>query len=106
MDYTVKLSPKAHNDIKEIYEYVLKDGENIAKKQADAIYNSLERLSVFPFSGKSLEKYVSQPTDYKFIVINKLYIVFYKVEGESVEVVRILRGERDYLNELNLAKSK
>lgn len=103
MEYSVRISPAAHDDIKAIRDYVLKDGEEIANKQALTIYDALEILATFPNSGIDLNKYVDEPTDYKFLVIRKVYLAFYKVHDNYVEVVRVFRGEQDYIKALDLA---
>ena len=102
MSYPVKLTPKAHDDIVGIYNYVLKDGEVTARKQVKYIYDSLENLSDFPCIGKNLNGYLDIVTDYRFIVIHKVYLAFYRFTGEHVEVIRVLRKEQDYLKILGL----
>lgn len=102
MNYKIIISPQAHEDILSVYNYVLKDGESIAKKQVSLIYSAIERLSVFPDIGISLNKYISVQTDYLFIVINKLYLAFYKKTKNSINVIRVFRAEQDYITQLNL----
>ncbi|MCM1545771.1 MAG: type II toxin-antitoxin system RelE/ParE family toxin [Clostridiales bacterium] len=98
----LRISPQAHRDIAAIYDYILKDGESIAKKQVADIYGALSNLVNFPNMGKSLNNYISQSTDYKFLIINKLYLAFYKICDDRVDVVRVLRGEQDYITVLGL----
>ena len=57
MGYKLRISAQAHNDIESIYNYVLKDGISIAKKQADLIYSSLANLELFPEMGANLSVY-------------------------------------------------
>lgn len=102
MEYTVKISPQAHDDIRAIRDYIIKDGLEIANKQAAIIYDALGTLAVFPKSGIDLNNYVNEHTDYRFIVIRKIYLAFYKINGNEVEVYRIFRGEQDYINILDL----
>ncbi|MCD8040099.1 MAG: type II toxin-antitoxin system RelE/ParE family toxin [Clostridia bacterium] len=87
---------------KYIIIYILKDGESIAKNQINIIYGALENLALFPDMGKDLNLYINKKTEYKFIVIRKIYLAFYKVDNEDIEVIRILRGEQDYLSLLGL----
>jgi plasmid stabilization system protein ParE len=102
MEYKILISPEANNDIFNIYQYILNDGETIAKNQARLIYDGIETLKNFPFTGIELAKYVKRTTDYKFITIKKLYLVVYKIVEDSVRVVRVFRCEQDYLHELGL----
>lgn len=102
MSYKLRISEKAHNDIYNIYRYVLKDGEEIAKKQAHVIYDALKSLEMFPNMGANLSSRVTQKTDYKFLTIKKVYVAFYKIVGDEVRVIRVFRGEQDYLRELGI----
>ena len=74
----------------------------IAKKQVDLIYNAMDNLSEFPKIGKILDNFIEAKTDYRFLVVNKTYLVFYKIVTEEIHIIRVLRGEQDYLNILGL----
>lgn len=102
MSYKIKISPTAHEDIRGIYDYVLKDGESIASNQVDEIYDALSALSEFPLIGKELSSYVARKTDYRYIVIRKLYLAFYKIEIDEIKVLRIFRKDVDYIAKLRL----
>ncbi len=102
MNYKLLISAKAHNDIESIYKYILKDGITIAKKQADLIYSSLENLELFPKMGVNLSNYTIEKNDYKFISIKKTYMAIYKIVDDEVRVVRVFRGEQDYLRQLGI----
>ena len=65
MSYKLRISAQTQNDIECIYNYVLKDGISIAKKQADLIYFSLENLEFFPEKGAN-----SKPTLPRRTIIN------------------------------------
>lgn len=86
----IKITPQAHNDILEIYQYVKKDGEQIAQNQAKYIYDGIESLGTFPNMGGSLQKYVERPTQLRYLVIHKVYIVIYDV-ADAVEIIRVFR---------------
>ena len=102
MNYKLRISEQAHKDIESIYNYVLKDGITIAKKQAELIYSSLENLERCPEMGANLANHTTKKNDYKFLSIKKTYVVFYKIEGDEVRVMRIFRGEQDYLQQLDI----
>ena len=102
MDYIIRMSPKALEDIESICDYVAKDGDDIAKNQAIIIMDAIERLRDFPNIGKSLQNFIEQPTEYKYIVINKVYLAFYLLEDNAVQIVRVFRKEQDYLLHLEL----
>ena len=78
MSYKLRISAQAQNDIECIYNYVLKDGISIAKKQADLIYSSLDNLELFPEMGANLSTYTTQKNDYKFLSIKRRTSYFTK----------------------------
>ena len=102
MSYKIRISAQAQNDIESIYNYVLKDGIAIAKKQTDLIYSSLANLELFPEMGANLSAYTIEKSNYKFLSIKKTYVAFYKIVGNEVRVVRIFRCEQDYLRQLGI----
>ena len=102
MIFKLCISAQAQNDIESIYNYVLKDGESIARKQADVIYSSLDNLMLFHEMGASLSTYTIEKNDYKFLSIKKTYIAFYKIVDNEVRVIRVFRGGQDYLSQLGI----
>ena len=101
MEFQLKIAPKAQEDIDGIYDYVLKDGESIAKNQVSVIMDALDNLKTFPEIGVMLSNKISSKSDYRFLVINKVYIVFYKIHKDFIGVYRVFRKERDYLKILD-----
>ena len=100
--YKLRISPQAQSNIEAIYKYVWKDGISIAKKQSDLIYSSFENLELFPEMGANLSTYTTKKNDYKFLSIKKTYIAFYKIVGDEVRIIRVFRGEQDYLSQLGI----
>lgn len=106
MDYIVKISPQAHEDIKIIRDYILKDGQDVADRQAALIYDGIENLAIFLNAGVDLSKRVERETNYRFIVIQKVYLAFYKIIDKTIYVSRVFRGEQDYIALLGLTKNE
>ena len=97
----IKITPKAHGDILEIFNYVKKDGEQIAKNQVKLIYDGIERLGLFPNMGTALQKHVERPTKLRYLILNKIYIVIYDV-SDFVEIIRVFRKEQDFISILGI----
>ena len=55
-----------------------------------------ENLGNYPEIGISVERYVSFPTDYKFVLANN-YSIFYRIEEDCVKVIRIIYSRRDFV---------
>lgn len=58
--------------------------------------SSARRLEKFPEEGPSLEALILVPTDYRYLYIRPNYL-FYRIEGNSVRVVRVLNEQQDFL---------
>ena len=99
MEYKIKLSPKAIEDLQEIKSYIENDLQNplAAKNTLNKIISTYEDLSLFPESGIPVRKYVSFATDYRFVLANN-YSIFYRIENNTVFVIRILYSKRDFLS--------
>lgn len=97
----IKITPAAHHDILEIYNYIKKDGEQIAKTQVGYIYDGIENLSMFPNIGGALQKFVERFTELRYLVVHKVYIVIYNIT-ENIEVLRVFRKEQDFISILGI----
>ncbi len=91
------ISPEAQNDLRDIREYITSELENptAALNTVTHIVKAIRRLSDFPDSGAPLSSVVDMPNHYRFLVSGS-YLIFYRHEGGSVYVVRVLYGKRDY----------
>lgn len=97
--HTLKLNPKALEDLKAIKSHITEELENptAASQTILSIIESYERLKDFPSLGGSLSTKIDVKTDYRFLVSGE-YIIFYKFDSHYVYIYRILYGKRDYLN--------
>ena len=100
-NYSVQYSPQATQDLENIRDYILLEFANpeAALKTVEQIMDAVERLEVFPLSGAALASITGVESRYRFIVAGK-YMVFYRVERESVYIDRVLYGKRDYFRVL------
>ena len=60
---------------------------------------SIALLKDNPESGMKLSDKFDMKSDYRFIIVNK-QIVFYEIQPEHIEIVRVLDGRTDYLTHL------
>ena len=99
--YKIKMAPSAHEDIVEIKEYIARDNGEIAVKFVRKLYDEMRALGEHPHLGISLEAKTGITTKYRYLIYNP-YLIFYKVEGDYVNVYRVLHGMRNYLKILDL----
>ena len=94
----LRISPEAANDLREIRQYIAAqlDAPVAAQKLVSRILKSMRGLADFPESGPNLSSVLNIETDYRFQVCGN-YLIFYRVEKQTVYIVRILYGKRNYL---------
>ena len=108
--FEIKIAPQAAADLLEIKDYIENELQNpiAAHNTISKIIETYENLTTFQNVGIPVEKYVSFPTDYKFVLANN-YSIFYRIEDEVVRIVRIVRilySKRDFVRVLFGEKSK
>ena len=97
--YRIKITPKANDDLDDIYDYISKELFNqvAAENLMDKIETSIMRLGDFPLSCSFVEDNVLKQKGYRKLIINN-YIAFYVVDGTEKQVVimRVLYGKQNY----------
>ncbi|MBR3277218.1 MAG: type II toxin-antitoxin system RelE/ParE family toxin [Eubacterium sp.] len=102
MKYTVVYSPEALKDLDRVWDEVFTASADITVtgRYLDDLLDKVDEKSAFPFSGKPLY-YQDSFTGY-YMIIFKAYLVFYRLDGHTLFVDRVLYGKSDYLRFLNL----
>ena len=105
--FEIKIAPQAAADLLEIKDYIEKELRNpiAAHNTISKIIETYENSTAFSNVGIPVEKYVSFPTDYKFVLANN-YSIFYRIEDEVIRIIRILYSRRDFVRVLFGDKSK
>ncbi|MEE1035124.1 MAG: type II toxin-antitoxin system RelE/ParE family toxin [Agathobacter sp.] len=95
---TVLFSPEALNDLEEIKSYIQDDLENdiAAANTLKKIFDRILELESFPKMGALLNSVTNTDNSYRYLLCNN-YTAFYRIEKDSVYIVRVLYGRRDYL---------
>ncbi|MCH5250719.1 MAG: type II toxin-antitoxin system RelE/ParE family toxin [Lachnospiraceae bacterium] len=90
-------TPKALEDLQGVKTYVTKQyGESKAKISVKETTSAIRKLEIFPYEGPGLEELINYPTDYHYLVVKPNY-VFYRIEDDTVKVIRILNENQDFL---------
>ncbi|MGF1713329.1 type II toxin-antitoxin system RelE/ParE family toxin [Photobacterium chitinilyticum] len=82
----------ALSDLDAIAEYIALDNIVAAKTLVQAVFNAVERLEVFPESGRVPPEL--EHLSYREVVVSPCRI-FYKISGDEVFILFVLRQERD-----------
>ncbi|GAB3055369.1 type II toxin-antitoxin system RelE/ParE family toxin [Virgibacillus ainsalahensis] len=97
--YTIKITPKALEDLDEIYSYISKElyNEGAADNLMEKIETSIMRLMDFPFSSSFVMDEILKDKGYRKLIVEN-YIAFYIVseERKQVVVMRVLYGGQKY----------
>ena len=99
--HTLKIFPKAENDIKNIYLYISTDlfNEKAAIDFLNELEKSFEIISEFPECCPLIKnEFVDDPTIRKLFV--KKYIAFYRLKNNEIQVIRVLYGLSNYYSKL------
>lgn len=90
-------TPDAITDLEKIKAYISEelDSPQAAQKTVNRIAKTASRLKRFPYSGESLDEYVSVKTDYRRLISGN-YLVFYRVAQDCVHIIRVIHGSRNY----------
>jgi len=90
----LRISPRAREDLLEIWSYVAEESETNADGFIDKIHETMELLAGQPGLGRHREELA--PGIQSFPVGR--YIIFYRVLSNAIEIVRVLHGARDIEN--------
>ena len=91
-------SPEAVKELQETKAYITDEllSEQAANSTVSKILKNIRMLAEFPNSGAPLSGAVGIEMDYRYLVCGN-YTAFYRVENETVYIIRILYGRRDFM---------
>lgn len=94
----IKFSPEAITDLQRTKAYITEElyNEQAAAGTVAKITKRIRQLSDFPEIGVLLSSIVDFETDYHFLVCGN-YTVFYRIENQTVNIVRVLYGRRNFM---------
>lgn len=85
-------TPASMHDLADIYEYLAKDNESAAVKLLARLFQGAEYLVESPELGRKRDDDLGEGVR-SFPVGN--HVLFYRISGETVEILRVLHGARD-----------
>ena len=95
---TLRYTPEAIRDLQETKHYISKVlcNPKAAARITKSILDSCGNLKNHPHLGMSVEAKTGHPTDLRYLIC-EMHIAFYRIEGNTISVARILDGRQDYL---------
>lgn len=89
----------AYADLERVYEWIRKDRPSAAASVIERIFDSLDRLAVFPFMGHP----GSVAETYEWVVPGIPFIIVYEIDepAQELRVIAVFhsRQDRDFENE-------
>src|SRR4029077_10587511 len=89
-----RLAPEAEAELHDIWYYIARESGSIeiADRVVDSIMERFLLLSTFPHIGRRRDEDL-RPGLRSFLVGE--YVIIYRVEGEDVLILHVMRGSRD-----------
>jgi len=97
MKHKVVFLHSALEDLEQIVVYIAQDDVNAAQRLHDGIVETANKLSDFPMMGKLAPAEKIGKHGFRMIGHGQ-YLLFYKVYDNTVVILRVLHGARDYPN--------
>lgn len=96
---TVRYTPEAIRDLQEMRQYISKTlcNPKAATRISKMILDTCSRLKQHPQMGAPIESKIGRPTNLRYLICEKR-IAFYRIDGETISVARIIDGRQDYLH--------
>ena len=96
--YIIEYSKNSKQDligIKKYIKYNLQE-PNIANKLINKIKKEIEQLAINPELYSIIDDDFIKKREARKVIVNN-YIVFYRIKNNSVEIVRVLYGRRNWM---------
>jgi plasmid stabilization system protein ParE len=89
------LTPRAVNDLDEIWNYIAGDSVDAANRVESAIFATCESLVRHPQMGATRSEITSLPVRFWAVVEFPNYIVVYRPDVKPLQVIAVLHGRRE-----------
>ena len=90
-----QFTPRALNDLGDIWEYIAEDSVRIANRVESAILSACYSLARHPMLGSKRSEITPLPVRVWTVTRSPNFIVVYRPETKPLQVVAVLHGMRD-----------
>jgi addiction module RelE/StbE family toxin len=91
-----ELLAQALEDIRKITNYLSEQSPSAANNFIEKIWRALDQLALFPESAPLSKNPRLAAEKYRTLVLVYDYLLFYKIQKQTVVVYRVLNGKRNY----------
>ena len=95
MPSAYRLTPKALDDLDEIWNYIAADSVDAASRVESAIFAACAGIARYPMIGSKRSDVTSLPVRFWVVTRYPSFIVIYRPETKPLQVIAVLHGKRD-----------
>ena len=93
----IRRLPRAIRDVDDIWLHIAADDPAAATRMVERLATAVARLADFPESGRARPEIGAGA---RSVVVGR-YLVLYRINGEFVDIVRVIHGAREITRLLN-----
>ncbi|MGB7548504.1 MAG: type II toxin-antitoxin system RelE/ParE family toxin [Terracidiphilus sp.] len=90
-----QLTPRALNDLDDIWNYIAEDSMDAANRVESAILGACSSLARLPLLGSKRSEITSLPVRFWAVTSFPNFIVVYRPETKPLQVIAVVHGKRD-----------
>jgi plasmid stabilization system protein ParE len=90
-----QLTPRALNDLSDIWEYVAEDNVSAANRVESAIFSACNSLARHPLIGSKRTEITPLPVRFWAVTRFSNYIIVFRPDKKPLQVVAVLHGKRN-----------
>ena len=94
------LTPRAQQDVNDIWDYIANDNIEAAGRVLDALDNAMIKLAKNPGIGHRRDELTDKR--HRFLLVYS-YLIVYRHETKPLQIIRVLHAARDVQSILGLA---
>lgn len=91
----LKWTPRAHEQLYEIIEYIAKGSKKNASEIFDRIHSAAMKLVDFPEMGAHPHDERLLRSGYRMLVVEK-FLILYMIGGDAVTIMGVVHGAQQY----------
>ncbi len=95
MPSTYRFTPRALDDLDDIWDYIAKDSVDAANRVESAIFSACDSLTKHPSLGSRRSEITPLPVRFWVVTRYPNFIVVYRPETKPLQIVAVLHGKRD-----------
>ena len=100
MNLPVTRTAEAKEDIIELFRYFEEQSESLGERFLECLYETYEMIAHMPELGELYHFREPAMQDARVRSVKKFsnYLIFYRIESDRIEILRVLHGARDYMH--------